>query len=117
LVAQLFADGARAIAGSINLSPGSFHSRRELAIEVRDKEVVERVHKLVHRENSRPMDNLGPGAAVGAQRGNSGDIQNHARPPQLGRRCLPPHGLNNTPVRGTFRFHVGGAVYLLHPAA
>jgi len=85
LVAQLFADGARVIVGSINLSPGSFHSRRELAIEVRDKEVVERVHKLVHQdwENSRPMDNLGPGAAVGARRGNSGDIRTTRGLPRL----------------------------------
>jgi cardiolipin synthase len=54
----MFADGARAIVGSINLAPGSFNSRRELAIEVRDKEVVDRVHKMVHYDwdNSRPMD-------------------------------------------------------------
>jgi cardiolipin synthase A/B len=54
----LYADGARAIIGSINLSPGSFNSRRELAIEVRDKEVVDRVHKMVHEDwkNSRSMD-------------------------------------------------------------
>jgi len=54
----LFADGARAIVGSINLAPGSFNSRRELAIEVRDSDVVDRIHKILHRdwENSRPMD-------------------------------------------------------------
>jgi cardiolipin synthase A/B len=54
----MFADGARAIVGSINLAPGSFNSRRELAIEVRDKEVIDRVHKVVHYDwkNSRPMD-------------------------------------------------------------
>lgn len=54
----LFADGARAIVGSINLAPGSFNSRRELAIEVWDQEVVDRIHKLVRHdwENSRPMD-------------------------------------------------------------
>jgi phosphatidylserine/phosphatidylglycerophosphate/cardiolipin synthase-like enzyme len=33
----LFADGVRAIVGSINLAPGSFDSRRELAIEFRDE--------------------------------------------------------------------------------
>ena len=32
---MLLADGLRAIVGSINLAPGSFDSRRELAIEVR----------------------------------------------------------------------------------
>lgn len=54
----MYADRARAIVGSINLAPGSFNSRRELAIEVRDKEVIDRVHKFVHYdwENSHPMD-------------------------------------------------------------
>jgi len=54
----MYADGARAIVGSINLAPGSFNSRRELAIEVRDQDVVDRIHKLVHHDwkNSRPMD-------------------------------------------------------------
>lgn len=54
----LFADGARAIIGSINLAPGSFDSRRELAIEVRDEDVLDRIHKIVQQdwENSRPLD-------------------------------------------------------------
>lgn len=54
----LFADGVRAIIGSINLAPGSFDSRRELAIEVRDEEVLGRIHKVVHYdwENSHPID-------------------------------------------------------------
>ena len=55
---MLFADGVRAIVGSINFSPGSFDSRRELAIEVRDDEVIERLQKVVHHdwENSHPLD-------------------------------------------------------------
>jgi phosphatidylserine/phosphatidylglycerophosphate/cardiolipin synthase-like enzyme len=54
----LFADGVRAIIGSINLAPGSFDSRRELAIEVHDGDIVDRLHTIVHQdwENSRPMD-------------------------------------------------------------
>ena len=54
----LFADDMRAIIGSINLAPGSFDSRRELAIEVRDQEVMERLHTVVHRDwqNSHPLD-------------------------------------------------------------
>jgi cardiolipin synthase A/B len=54
----LFADGVRAIIGSINLSPGSFDSRRELAIEVHDAEIMDRLHSIVHQdwENSRPLD-------------------------------------------------------------
>ncbi len=55
---MLFADGVRAIVGSINLAPGSFDSRRELAIEVRDDNVIERLHKIVHHDwdNSHPLD-------------------------------------------------------------
>lgn len=54
----LFADGLRAIIGSINLAPGSFDSRRELAIEVRDQDVVNRLHTVVHCdwENSHSLD-------------------------------------------------------------
>ncbi len=37
---MLMADKKRAIIGSINLAPGSFDSRRELAIEVDDKSVI-----------------------------------------------------------------------------
>ena len=54
----LFADGVRAIIGSINIAPGSFDSRRELAIEVRDEDIVDRLHEIVHQdwENSHPLD-------------------------------------------------------------
>jgi cardiolipin synthase len=54
----LFADRSRAIIGSINLAPGSFDSRRELAIEVRDEEVMDRLHTIAHHdwENSRRLD-------------------------------------------------------------
>jgi cardiolipin synthase len=55
---MLLADGERAIVGSINLAPGSFDSRRELAIEVDDKHVVERLQEVVHRDwkNAHPLD-------------------------------------------------------------
>jgi cardiolipin synthase len=56
---MLLADHARAIVGSINLAPGSFDSRRELAIEVRDDdEVVKRLTKIAHHdwEHSHPLD-------------------------------------------------------------
>jgi phosphatidylserine/phosphatidylglycerophosphate/cardiolipin synthase-like enzyme len=46
---MLLADEKRAIVGSINLSPGSFDSRRELAIEVDDKHVVKRLHRVARR--------------------------------------------------------------------
>jgi len=55
---MLLADGVSAIVGSINLAPGSFDSRRELAIEVRDGAVVDRLHAIAKhdKENSHPLD-------------------------------------------------------------
>jgi cardiolipin synthase A/B len=47
---MLLADGERAIIGSINLAPGSFDSRRELAIEVSDKHIVDRLHDIVRHD-------------------------------------------------------------------
>jgi len=54
----LLADGNRTIIGSINLAPGSFDSRRELAIEVRDEHVVNRIHEVLKRdwEHSHALD-------------------------------------------------------------
>jgi cardiolipin synthase len=55
---MLLADHARAIVGSINLAPGSFDSRRELAIEVDDKDVIERLSAIAHHDwkHSHPLD-------------------------------------------------------------
>jgi phosphatidylserine/phosphatidylglycerophosphate/cardiolipin synthase-like enzyme len=55
---MLLADGVAAIVGSINLAPGSFDDRRELAIEVRDDEVVERLHEVAQHDwkHSHPFD-------------------------------------------------------------
>ena len=55
---MLLADGARAIVGSMNIAPGSFDSRRELAIEVEDKKVVRRLQKTFETDwkNSHPID-------------------------------------------------------------
>jgi len=54
----ILADDARAIIGSINLAPGSFDSRRELAIEVDDNHIVRRIKKTLEHdwENSHPLD-------------------------------------------------------------
>ncbi|HZX96848.1 MAG TPA: phospholipase D-like domain-containing protein [Myxococcales bacterium] len=59
LHAKMFlADGVAAIVGSINLAPGSLDDRRELAIEVRDDEVVERLHRVARHdwEHSHRLD-------------------------------------------------------------
>jgi cardiolipin synthase A/B len=54
----LIADGTHAIVGSINLAPGSFDDRRELAIEVHDEGVVDRLHQIAKEDwkNSHPLD-------------------------------------------------------------
>ncbi len=54
----LLADDVRGIVGSINLAPGSFDSRRECAIEVRDENVVDRLHEVTRADwkNSHPLD-------------------------------------------------------------
>jgi cardiolipin synthase A/B len=46
----LFADGKRAIIGSINLTTGSFDDRRELAIELSDDAIIERLEKVAHHD-------------------------------------------------------------------
>jgi cardiolipin synthase len=54
----ILADDKRAIIGSINLAPGSFDSRRELAIQVDDEHIIDRIKKTLHKdwENSHPLD-------------------------------------------------------------
>ena len=55
---MLLADHSRAIVGSINLAPGSFDSRRELAIEVYAPNVVHRLARFAHHDwkHSHPLD-------------------------------------------------------------
>src|SRR5215475_6246147 len=50
---MLLADGKAAIVGSINFAPGSFDARRELAIEVRDDHVVDRLDKVARHDWDR----------------------------------------------------------------
>lgn len=54
----LLADGLRAIVGSINLTPGTFEDRRELAIELDDVEAIKRLHDTLKSDwkNSHWMD-------------------------------------------------------------
>lgn len=55
---MLLADGCRAIVGSINLTPGSFDDRRELAIEVNDTDIIERLQQIAKFDwdNSHRLD-------------------------------------------------------------
>ncbi len=54
----LLADDNLAIVGSINLAPGSFDTRRELAIQVSDDHITSRIVKALQHdwENSHPLD-------------------------------------------------------------
>jgi len=55
---MLLADGKRAVIGSINLAPGSFDSRRELAIQTDDHHVLHRLDDIVNKDwaNSKLLD-------------------------------------------------------------
>jgi cardiolipin synthase len=55
---MLLADGVAAIVGSINFAAGSLDGRRELAIEVRGDDVVDRLHNVARHdwEHSHPID-------------------------------------------------------------
>jgi phosphatidylserine/phosphatidylglycerophosphate/cardiolipin synthase-like enzyme len=55
---MLLADSERAIVGSVNLAPGSFDARRELAIETHDKHVVTELERVAKHDwdHSEPLD-------------------------------------------------------------
>jgi cardiolipin synthase len=55
---MILADDRRAIVGSINLSPGSFDGRRELAIETDAHHVVKRLNEAAQTDwtNSHKLD-------------------------------------------------------------
>src|SRR5262249_35006693 len=55
---MLLADEARAIVGSINLTPGSFDARRELAIETDHHHVIKVLVKTSAHDwkHSKPLD-------------------------------------------------------------
>ncbi|MGB6391518.1 MAG: phospholipase D-like domain-containing protein [Candidatus Acidiferrales bacterium] len=67
---MLLIDDCRVIVGSINLAPGSFDSRRELAIEVPGGPVVERMSKIVHHDwkHSHKLDLSDQGLLAELQR-------------------------------------------------
>jgi cardiolipin synthase A/B len=64
---MLLADRARTIIGSINLAPGSFDDRRELAIEVSHEAIVKRLEKTARHDwkHSCTMDLTDHGLLTG----------------------------------------------------
>jgi cardiolipin synthase A/B len=72
---MLLSDHSQAIIGSMNLSPGSFDSRRELAIRLEDQEVVTRLWTIVRDDwrNAHPLDLTDEGVQT--------DLQKHRNDP------------------------------------
>jgi phosphatidylserine/phosphatidylglycerophosphate/cardiolipin synthase-like enzyme len=62
----ILSDEKVAIVGSINIAPGSFDSRRELAIQINDPDIIKRIHKTLEKdwENSHPLDLSDAGLAA-----------------------------------------------------
>ena len=74
---MLLADGKRAIVGSINFSPGSFDTRRELAIEVSDKHIINRLHKIARHDwkHSQPLDLTDEGLMKDLEKRGGGKVE------------------------------------------
>jgi phosphatidylserine/phosphatidylglycerophosphate/cardiolipin synthase-like enzyme len=55
---MMLSEGERAIVGSVNLAPGSFDGRRELAIDVNDADILHRLKKVAEHDwsQSTPLD-------------------------------------------------------------
>ena len=72
---MLLADGARAIIGSVNLAPGSFDGRRELAIEVDDAHVVKPLERVAEHDwhHSEPLDLSDEGLLADLEKRGKGD--------------------------------------------
>jgi cardiolipin synthase A/B len=72
---MMLADSARAIIGSVNLAPGSFDGRRELAIEADDPHVVRRLEKIAHhdRDHSEALDLTDAGLMADLEKRGKGD--------------------------------------------
>jgi cardiolipin synthase A/B len=66
----LLADKVRAVVGSINLSASTFDDRRELAIQVSDPAVVDRLARVIHDdwEHSRALDLSDPAVEPAEER-------------------------------------------------
>jgi cardiolipin synthase len=67
---MMLADQDKAIIGSINISVGSFDKRRELAIEVTDVAILDRLRRVSHRDwrRSQALDLSDKGLAADLER-------------------------------------------------
>ena len=83
---MILADGERAVVGSINLAPGSFDARRELALEVDSHHVVDRLNKVVHHdwENSSTIDLSDEGLRADLDKRGGAGVERLALDPKSG---------------------------------
>ena len=73
---MIVADDKRAVIGSINLAPGSFDARRELAIETDSHHVTKRLMKVAEYdwEHSKPIDLTDEGLLKDLEKRNAAGI-------------------------------------------
>lgn len=73
---MIVADDKRAVIGSINLSPGSFDARRELAIETDSHHVIKRLIKVAEHDwqHSKPIDLTDEGLLKDLEKRNVADV-------------------------------------------
>jgi cardiolipin synthase A/B len=90
---MILADDARAVIGSINLAPGSFDSRRELAIETDAGHVVKRLVQTVNSdwENSHPIDLSDEGLRADMEKHNAKGVDKLAIGAKNGGKGHPHH--------------------------
>jgi cardiolipin synthase len=83
---MILADGERAVVGSINLAPGSFDARRELALEVDSHHVVDRLNKVARQdwENSSPIDLSDEGLRADLEKRGGAGVDKLALDPKSG---------------------------------
>jgi cardiolipin synthase len=83
---MILADGERAVVGSINLAPGSFDARRELALEVDSHHVVDRLSKVARHdwENSSPIDLSDEGLRADLEKRGGAGVDKLALDPKSG---------------------------------
>jgi phosphatidylserine/phosphatidylglycerophosphate/cardiolipin synthase-like enzyme len=90
---MLLADECRAIIGSINLTPGSFDDRRELAIEVNDDAIIERIFTIAKFdwENSHKLDLTDAGLFEDLEYRGAGGIEKLVLNPEDDKKKHPDH--------------------------
>ena len=96
---MIVADDKRAVVGSINLAPGSFDARRELAIETDAHHVVSRLSEVAQRDwdHSKKIDLTDEGLLADLEKRNAADegaemlvLKGHAQEEGQGlSRCRP----------------------------